>query len=461
MPRETGAPNRLNTLFNALLSGRGADPADILDRICRLLTPERAVSGLRQLSRLLREAGSLTTDKALYAACVMRMGGMPAHRIVQFLSLSLPGAISLSQFELAVRFMFGSATPLPDNLLYDLTQYTYLEQSLLIQRSVEVSERLSGTVTADMLLYLYLLSLREDLSNENVHLILLILRICFPALKIPRTSRGISAEEEGEIAEAWKNAERSARYVEALGDPTPRAKRGDKAARESASFFLDRYFADGAPQRLTAATAEVSSRVSQRVSGTRVAPPGDAARKPAEGAGARPHGTPRKRVAPDIDSGSAPVPMDTRVARKRRRKPAAAPAENARRPVTYNAPRRALLAVPFVLAAAVLLALAVSNFRMPESKVLRAEGASPATGSPQLAGPPQAAQEKDQPVPRSPSHVVQSGDSLWKIYRSLESVGAMDTGWKDFLLRVTERNALRNPDAIYPGNVLTLTMEKK
>jgi hypothetical protein len=43
----------------------------------------------------------------------------------------------------------------------------------------------------------------------------------------------------------------------------------------------------------------------------------------------------------------------------------------------------------------------------------------------------------------------------------MRTEGILDTGWKDFLLRVTERNGLRDPDAIYPGSVLTITTEKK
>ena len=472
MSRETGASNRLNVLFDTLLSGRGADPADTLDRISRLLTPERGAVGLRQFSRLLREAGALTAETSLRAACVMHMGAMPAHRIVQFLSISLPGGISLSQFELAVRFMFSGTAPVPDNMLYDLTQYTYLERRLLVQRSVELSDRLTRSMTPDMLLYLYLLSLREDLSNENVHLILLILRICFPALKIPHTTRGISPAEENEIAEAWKNVERSARYAEALGAPALRARRKDRTARESASFFLDKYFADGAQE-----TAAETARK----------PGGPAGPKTAPGTGARAAadvsiGTPVARAAGTAGGGTyAGTAAGTRLrggakkgAGAARRgvgvsgrsskpvpqmssgRPAAAASASPPAPSGYSradAAVRLRLAAPFGLAAALLIAVIVAYHRLPDWQGPRTQPPSPAVAP--------IGQPDSRPGPASTSRTVQKGDSLWKIYRSLQSEGALDTGWKDFLRGMTARNDIRDPDAIFPGNVLTITTGKK
>src|SRR5208283_2335334 len=277
--------------------------------------------------------------------------------------LSLPGGISLSQFELAVRFMFSGAPPLPDNLLYDLTQYTYLERRLLVQRSVELSDRLTRSMTPDMLLYLYLLSLREDLSNENVHLILLILRICFPALKIPRTARGISQPEENEIAEAWKNAELSARYAEALGEPAFRARREDRAARESASFFLDKYFADDALEKAAETMAagkalpikavqETGASTGTRISTGKVPGTGAGTEGPGAGgaAGTRPRGrakkgtaAARRGVGASSRGGKPMAKMSSGRPAAVTSTPASAPARSSRVP----APGRLRLAAPF------------------------------------------------------------------------------------------------------------------
>ena len=105
---------------------------------------------------------------------------------------------------------------------------------------------------------------------------------------------------------------------------------------------------------------------------------------------------------------------------------------------------------------------------MPEWKGPRTQPASlpaataPQPGAQQAATPqPGTQQSAARPASRFAFHRVQEGDNLWKIYRSLHGEGMLDTGWKDFLLRVTERNDLRDPDAIFPGNVLTITTGTK
>ena len=485
MPRETGLSNRLNILFESLLSGGGADPADTLESISRLLTPQNGAAGLRRFSRLLREAGPLTVEASVCAGCVMHMGGIPAHRIVQFLSLSLPAGISVSQFELAARFMFSSAPSLPGSLLYDLTQYTYLERKLLVQRSVELSTRLTRSITPEMLLYLYLLSLREDLSNENVHLILLILRICFPAVKNPRTTRDISPAEESEIVEAWKSAEHSARYAEALGTFVRHDQREDRAARESASFFLDKYFADGALETLSgtktgaAASGRGAAADAGAAAGGRAADARGAGRT-REATGPRP--VPRKGTAAATSAGTA-----SKVRLRGRAKKQAAPGH--RRTVVsgprartvpqksageaagaLSAPRSPYpgardgaavhlrLAAPFGLAAVVLLAVVAANHHLPAWSPPRTRPSVLLTAPAQPAETVQAAAT---PAAGSSSHLVQKGDSLWKIYRALQSEGSWDKGWQDFLQGVSRSNSLRDPDAIFPGSVLVITPEKK
>ena len=70
--------------------------------------------------------------------------GFPAHRILHFLSLYVPGGIRLSLFELAVSAIFLGEPPIPASLLYDLTQYTYLEKRLLVRKSMEISDDAEG-----------------------------------------------------------------------------------------------------------------------------------------------------------------------------------------------------------------------------------------------------------------------------------------------------------------------------
>lgn len=57
-------------------------------------------------------------------------------------------------------------------------------------------------------------------------------------------------------------------------------------------------------------------------------------------------------------------------------------------------------------------------------------------------------------------HVVQHGDSVWKIYLSLRAGGRAGE-WKDFLKLVKETNDLSDPDRIYPGDLLWITKGRR
>jgi hypothetical protein len=477
---DDGPTRRLDALLDDLLGDRPVEAADVLSKISRLLGQLEHPSAQGRIVRRFKTITSFTADSAVKAACVMHMSGVPPHRLVHFLSASLPGSLTLTQFELMVRFIFHDDPPVSQQLLYDLTQYTYLEKKLLARRSVELANRLKGSLTSRLLLYLYMLSLRDDLSNENAHLILLILRICFPALKVHGRTQNISTAETRELAEAWKNAQKSARYAEIL--PAPQAYPSEnRSPRESASFFLDKYFSDA---ELPGARAAEQMRVAgQRLSFVGSASRGGVPRTPRRTAEEPPRGAPRiprpKRAQP-----ATGVQPSTRAPKTTPRQPTSLAQSTPRGraslsgPAPRNAAQRAAASVapvspaasairrivhgwvlalgPFVLAAALIGTAVLIDLRQP----ILGAGRAPAAPSSIIAPAQLPATLPQRPQPIA-SRVVQPGDSLWKIYRSLHSDGTVVGEWKDFLKLIRERNDLFDPNRIYPGNVLSITTEKK
>jgi len=457
MPRDYGFTRRLGTLLDDLLGDRASDATETLTRISRILTPQNQAFAQGRIVRRLKTVSSFSSETAVRAACAMHLGGVPAHRLVHFLSASLPGSLTLSQFELAVRFIFDDDPPVSRELLYDLTQYTYLEKKLLAQRGVELASRLKESLTSQLLLYLYLLSLRDDLSNENVHLILLILLICFPELKVRGRNKGISAEEEREIAEAWANAQMSARYAEIA--PSPARSETPEHTRETASFFLDKYYSDSSERAETPRVVATTAPPAERLTFVRSSARGGVPRTP--------------KLTPEERSPGRAV---TRAPRKQAAKPARAPEPTPLPPRASPAAEQAapaqvrpgavLMLGPFVLAAALVAGAVCFNLGRVESPGSPG-GGKPAMGAPASApAPAPAAAPVASPPPVSSanpsiSHVVQQGDSVWKIYQSLRSSGTVESEWNDFLRLIKQRNSLSDPDRIYPGNVLSITTEKK
>ncbi len=250
-PRDETLTTRLASLLDALFKAP-VDPYALYSGIMTQLRPPQLAAAQKNIKKHLQQRGEIGPTAAMLVACVLYRTGFPAHRILHFLSLYVRGPVTLSLFELAVGAIFGDEPPLPASLLYDLTQYTYLEKRLLVRKSMEISDRLKDSLSPGVLLYLYLLSLRDDLSNENIQLIALIMKNCFPALEVRTRLGGATLEEYGEIARAWRKAEQRVQAAERAGRAGAARRTAEAFDRDSASFFLDKYFSDAALEKMRA-----------------------------------------------------------------------------------------------------------------------------------------------------------------------------------------------------------------
>jgi hypothetical protein len=250
-PPERHLSSGLDSLLDAVFDNP-TDPFSLYWDVAALLRDDERILVQKKIRRVLRKRGAIGPESALLSACILSLSGFPAYRVLHFLSIYFTGGLTQSLFDLAAGTIFLGAPPLDPSLMYDMTQYTYLEKRLLARRSIEISDRLKKDLSPELLLYLYLLSLRADLSNENIQLVALIMKNCFPAQEV-RTRLGVaSLEEYGEIARAWKEAEE--RTIAAEQPSATGAVKGGKASfsLDKASFFLDKYFSDTALEQMQA-----------------------------------------------------------------------------------------------------------------------------------------------------------------------------------------------------------------
>ena len=487
MPGENRLSGPLEVLLDAVFAER-PDPYSLFREIAAELHPVHYLPLQKKVRRMLRAKGALSTDSALLVASVLALTGFPPLRLLHFLSLYVPGTVRLPQFEFAASAMFANGLPITDAMLYDLTGYTYLEKRLLVRKSMEISTRLKDILSPELLLCLYLLSLRDDLSNENAHLVGLIMKNCFPTLEVRSRMGGATLEEYGEMAKALRRGEQRAFSLEYDGGSATRAPQ--PFDRESASFFLDKYFADAAleKQHEEAAAARPAPKAAAVPKAAAQNAPGKASR-PGRRPGAAP---PPGRAQNDAPAGapaavqasmaahaeqpvvsrpraeaaqaakasvSRPARHVTRTDRAVRRRPAERVLMPA--PTIEEAWLRLPLLAPLCAAAVVTLALMVFAVRVqPSSRALHAEPAAavaaPAPAEASQQSPDASAPPVQLPAPPSSRYVVQRGDSLWKIYRSLSSDRAAPMGWAEFLSRMSAENGIGDPDRIQPGKVLTV-----
>jgi hypothetical protein len=271
MPRADRLSTRLDTLLEAVFESP-SDPLSIYWDIAARITSDEIAPAQRTLRERLKRKGPLGAETAILAACLMNLGGFPPLRILHFLSLYVPGGIRPSLFELAVGAIFRGVPPLASSVLHDLTRYTYPEKRLLVRKSVEISAKLADSLDARVLLFLYLLALRDDLGSEHVQLIALVLKRSIPSRELRGRIGSSSLEEFGEIARAVKTTEERSLGLE-LGAGPGGARGGRSFDRGSAAFFLDKYFSDEAIAEARASAPEIPRRPLFRRR-SRVRPPG-------------------------------------------------------------------------------------------------------------------------------------------------------------------------------------------
>ncbi|HET6487437.1 MAG TPA: hypothetical protein VFH83_13505, partial [Spirochaetia bacterium] len=273
MPRAPRLSSRLDSLLDAVFR-TVADPRALFEEITEQLSPSQLAQAQKRIRKTLREERELGPEAAVITACVLHCTGFPAHRILRFLSLYVPDTVPPSLFRLAVDVIFRGQQPIAESLLYDLTQYPYLEKRVLARRSGEIAERLKPDLGPELLLFLYLQALRDDLSNENVRLIAMVLRESAPSLVLRTRVAGVTADESDEVVRAVETVETRTLDPTVEGPTGERAHRPDARPfdRHSASVFLDKYFSDEALAKMREVappppvTKPVQSRASPRQS---------------------------------------------------------------------------------------------------------------------------------------------------------------------------------------------------
>jgi nucleoid-associated protein YgaU len=449
MPHDNSLQPRLAELLERIYKSSLEDAPGILKEITAQLKPLHYVPLQKKLCKRLREKRGLSTTAAMLVACILHRTGFRPQRIMHFISIYLPSVVSLAQFQFLFSSIFNETVPIPESILYDISQYTYLEKKLLAKKSVEIALKLMENKTPSILLYLYLLSLREDLSNENVELILLVLKTYCPSFKPRERGIGISHEEYEEIEEAYRIAKEKKRITHRIPG-TPEAKRiGEKVDGVSASYFLDKYFSDEALAKQIVQTAKdrpksvgaaKKIKVGARLGGGEsLAPLGvKSAKKPA-------------RPAPGVLRSNT-----------RRREKSASPQKKKSGKNRSRGKTAVLLGVPAVIAAILLLLFLVFIPRQSRSTSSGTAGLDKSATGPVVESPPSEPAQSP-PAPAKPSvsgrtipYTVKGGDTLWKIFLSMKQTGKVKESWQDFLRSVPRESGIRDPDLIYPGNAITI-----
>jgi nucleoid-associated protein YgaU len=174
--------NAAADLAGKLLAAGGADPFKEYAEAKAVLAAGGRDLLRRELAERLRGRGTLDPGRTLLVAGVYRLAGAGDKAIFNFIARNCPARISLPQFNFVETALFPEGAPVPSDVKFELTGYSYFDNALIFRKVFKLVEQLKGAAGYRLLTYLLLLFVRNDLSNENRMLVGLILNNLDPAI---------------------------------------------------------------------------------------------------------------------------------------------------------------------------------------------------------------------------------------------------------------------------------------
>jgi len=166
----------IDALFSSCISG--------LLKAYSYITENLDSSELKRLSSAiftrLENVKKLEAANVFLIGSILKLSGTPPRKLLDFFASFLKEKISLQRYNFCLSTIFNNTAPLPSDILFDLTEYTYLDRNIILKKSTELSGKFQKKKSVDLVLFLLILSNRSDLSNENLKLILLLLRSIAP-----------------------------------------------------------------------------------------------------------------------------------------------------------------------------------------------------------------------------------------------------------------------------------------
>ncbi len=118
--------------------------------------------------------------RTLLIGSILKLTGSDEKDLLQFFSTYLKEKISLKQFNFIEFSIFNDNIPLSSDIVFDLTDYFLFDKKAIFKKAAALNESLEDDFNEKTLLFLFFLSYRNDLSNENRELIFLIFQAFAP-----------------------------------------------------------------------------------------------------------------------------------------------------------------------------------------------------------------------------------------------------------------------------------------
>lgn len=170
----------INRIIEQIFNKRLVNIYDSYDEIKKKVRPCEYSALNTALKERIKTEKRIDAHHILLIAGIMKLTGSDDASILDFFLRFLQSQLSIEQYNFILCSVFHNRIPLSSDRVYDILNYPYLDERYVYKKASKLTEILKKRFNTAVALYLFLSSFRQDLSNENRALILLILNNLAP-----------------------------------------------------------------------------------------------------------------------------------------------------------------------------------------------------------------------------------------------------------------------------------------
>ena len=157
----------ISKIFNEKIDDLSASYNRLIDEI----TEDQKIQINKSIKEKISEIDKNNLNGVVLTGALLKFTGSSPLDLLNFFSSSIERRINLNQYNFLVKTIFDDNPPLPTDTIFDLAEYTYLDNKVIIRKINELTEKLKSNKDSQVLLFLLILFFRNDLRNENYRLV--------------------------------------------------------------------------------------------------------------------------------------------------------------------------------------------------------------------------------------------------------------------------------------------------
>ena len=110
-------------------------------------------------------------NEVILIGAVLNYTGSSSTELISYYCSYIDKRINLNQYNFIIKYLFKDNSPLSTDIIFDLSEYTYLDNKIIERKIDELSKELKPISNTQIILFLLILFFRNDLRNENYRLI--------------------------------------------------------------------------------------------------------------------------------------------------------------------------------------------------------------------------------------------------------------------------------------------------